>query len=74
MPPILYSEPEEIQGDYTPTYFLEYQLPVSATAAQHNLVVLNEDIPASFTQGLAELEQGHAIDFDNALENPPQPE
>lgn len=72
MPPV-YTEPQKVEGDCVPTYYLEYRLAGGSTASQsQNVVFVHEEVPDSFAQGMREIEEGLTIDFDSALRNPPQ--
>lgn len=62
----------DVLAELIPEYYLEYRCEKGGESGVFAYDISNdEDIPASFIQGMKELGQGLAIDFDKALKEPP---
>jgi hypothetical protein len=66
---------QKIEGDLVPTMYVRQfaSAPVTVGAGDWKIYVApaTDDVPASFAEGMREIQGGHAIDFDSAIGEPP---
>lgn len=66
---------QSVLEDLVPAYSLEYRCEKRDGSSVFTYDLANdEEIPESFAQGMKEIEEGLAIDFDKALNEPPPAE
>lgn len=67
--------PVKIEGDQIPTMFMRHIEPAPATISPGEVTIrmvpMIDDVPDSFAEGMREIQEGRAIDFDSAFRAPP---
>lgn len=66
---------QKVEGHLIPTMYIRSAIPLGDPSTLGPLeydIQPSDEVPGSFAQGMREIEEGHAIDFDKALrERPP---
>jgi len=65
----------KVEGSLVPTMYVRQLVPARSTTSTENFFVAPTlgEIPQSFAEGMREIQEGRAVDFDSALgEAPPE--